>query len=411
MKDVAQRYGELLNRVEQTWTEAARQAATAKKPPPAALPDPAQDEMRQVFHGPDAPPDVPPGLFSELELLPDRPAQSKLQELRKAVEKWRAEGKGAPPRAHVLLDLPTPYQPYVFLRGNPNNRGESVRRQFLDFLAGPNARPFQHGSGRLELARAIVDRQNPLTARVLVNRVWLHHFGKGLVGTPSDFGLRSEPPTHPELLDHLATTFMDNGWSIKKLHRLLVLSAAYQQSSADRPDARRVDPENALLWRMNRCRLDFEATRDALLSVTGRLDRTIGGPPLKDILGGAPRRTVYGLVDRLQVPGLYRAFDFPSPDTSSPQRDSTTIPQQALFLMNNPFVIASAQQLVQLPEIAAEKDCGRRVEHLYRRLYGRAPTADEVNLAEAFTGGGVDSIRWARYAQGLLMANEFVFVD
>jgi hypothetical protein len=407
---VAQRYGELLNRVEKTWSEAVKQATAAKKPP-RALPDPVQEALRQVLHGAEAPPDVPPGLMSELELLPDRPSQGKLQELRKAVEKWRAEGKGAPPRAHVLIDLPAPYEPYVFLRGNPNNRGESVRRQFLGFLAGPNTKPFQHGSGRLELARAIVDRQNPLTARVLVNRVWLHHFGRGLIGTPSDFGLRSEPPSHPELLDHLATTFMDNGWSIKKLHRLIVLSAAYRQSSADRLDARRVDPENALLWRMSPRRLDFEETRDALLAVTGRLDLKIGGPPVKDILGGSPRRTVYGFIDRLQLAGLYRVFDFPSPDASSPRRDTTTIPQQALFLMNNPFVIACAQQLMQLPEIAAEKDCGRRVERLYRRLYGRAPTAEEVNLARAFTGSGVETIRWARYAQGLLMANEFVFVD
>jgi hypothetical protein len=410
MKDVAQRYGELLNRVEKTWTEAVQEATVAKKTPPAALDDSVQEELRQVFHGADAAPDVPPGLFSELELLPDRPSQGKLQELRKAADKWRVEGKGAPPRACVLVDLPVPYEPYVFLRGNPNNRGESVRRQFLSFLTGPNAKPFQHGSGRLELARAIVDRQNPLTARVLVNRVWLHHFGRGLVGTPSDFGLRSDPPTHPELLDHLATTFMDNGWSIKKLHRLIVLSAAYQQSSANRPDARRVDPENVLLWRMNRRRLDFEATRDALLAVSGRLDATPGGPPVRDILGGARRRTVYGFVDRLHVPGLYRVFDFPSPDASSPQRETTTIPQQALFLMNNPFVIECARQLVQLPEVAAEKDCARRVEHLYRRLYGRAPTSEEVSLAREFTGG-MERDRWVRYAQGLLMANEFAFVD
>ena len=397
MKDVAQRYGELLNRVE--------------KMPPAARTDLAQEQLRQVFHGADSPPDVPPGLFSELELLPDRPSQGKLQELRKAVEKWRAEGNGAPPRAHVLVDLPKPHEPYVFLRGNPNNRGESVRRQFLSFLSGPNARPFQHGSGRLELARAIVDRQNPLTARVLVNRVWLHHFGRALVGTPSDFGLRSDPPSHAELLDHLANTFMNNGWSIKKLHRLILLSAAYQQSSADRSDAHRLDPENVLLWRMNRRRLDFEAMRDALLAVSGRLDPTLGGPPVKDILGGARRRTVYGFIDRLQVPGLFRAFDFPSPDASSPQRDTTTIPQQALLLMNNPFVIACARQLVQLPEIAVEKDCARRVERLYRRLYGRAPTAEEVRLGRTFTGGGVETIRWVRYAQGLLMVNEFAFMD
>ncbi len=313
---------------------------------------------------------------------------------------------------NVLVDAATPYEPCVFVRGNPNNRGAMVPRHFLSVLSGPNARPFQHGSGRLELARAIADRQNPLTARVLVNRVWLHHFGKGLVGTPSDFGLRSDPPTHPELLDHLAATFMNNGWSIKKLHRLIVLSAVYQQRSDDRAEGRRVDPENALLWKMNRRRLDFEATRDALLAVSGRLDRTPGGPAVKDILSAAAqRRTVYGFLDRLHVPGLFRTFDFPSPDASSPQRDTTTIPQQALFLMNNPFTIECARHLMQMPEIESEKDCSRRVEYLYRRLYGRGPTADEVSLAREFTASGMEPNRWVRYAQGLLMANEFVFLD
>jgi hypothetical protein len=410
MKAVAQRYGEILLRTEKKWIETQKKTEAAKQPLSTGLADAAEEELRKVFHGPDAPPDVPPGHFSELEVLPDRPAQDTLQKLRKEVEKWRVEGPGAPPRANVLLDATTPQEPYVFLRGNPNNRGPSVRRQFLSLLAGPSAQPFQHGSGRLELAHAIADRNNPLTARVLVNRVWLHHFGKGLVGTPSDFGLRSDPPTHPELLDHLATVFMQNGWSIKKLHRLILLSAAYQQRSEDRPDCRRVDSENALLWKMNRRRLDFEATRDALLAVSGRLDRRSGGPPEKDILGAARRRTVYGFLDRLQVPGLYRTFDFPSPDASNPQRDTTTIPQQALFLMNNPFSRACAEQLVQLPEIAAEKDAARRVAFLYRRLYGREPTAEEVSLAHAFTGE-MESSRWLRYAQGLLLANEFVFLD
>ena len=411
MKDVAQRYGELFLGTEKKWQEDIKRCTTSQLPPPAALADPMEDELRQVFHGPAAPPDVAPAVFSELELLPDRPSQGKLQELRKAVEKWRAEGAGAPPRANVLVDAATPYEPCVFVRGNPNSRGAAVRRRFLSLFAGPNAPPFKHGSGRLELASAIADRHNPLTARVLVNRVWLHHFGKGLVGTPSDFGLRSDPPTHPALLDHLATTFMDNGWSIKKLHRQIVLSATYQQRSDGRSDGRRVDPENALLWKMNRRRLDFEATRDALLTVSGRLDRTPGGPPMKDILNATGRRrTVYGFLDRLQVPGLFRTFDFPSPDASCPQRDTTTIPQQALFLMNNPFAIECARYLIQLPEIASEKDCARRVEYLYRRLYGRGPTGDEISLAREFTAG-MEPIRWVRYAQGLLMANEFVFLD
>jgi hypothetical protein len=412
LAEAAKRYGEILNAADKLWQEAVKRAAEAKTPPPAALPDPAQEELRQVFHGPEAPPNVARGLINDLDLLPDRASQGKLQELRKAVEQWRATGPGAPPRAMVLADAPVPYEPHVFLRGNPNNPGPAVPRRFLGLLAGPERHPFTHGSGRLELAKAIIDPKNPLTARVLVNRVWLHHFGQGLVRTPSDFGLRSDPPTHPALLDHLAATFIREAWSIKKLHRCILLSATYQQRSDDRPDCRKVDPGNLRLWRVERQRLDFEAVRDTLLFVTGRLDRTVGGPPTKDILSAAARRrTVYGFIDRLNVPGLFRTFDFPSPDSSNPQRDLTTIPQQALFLLNHPFVLECARQVVGRPELAAEKDFGRKVTALYRLLYGRAPAAAEVSLAREFLGGAVESPGWVRYAQGLLLANEFVFVD
>jgi hypothetical protein len=312
----------------------------------------------------------------------------------------------------VLADAPVPYEPRIFLRGNPHNLGPAVPRQFPGVLAGPERHPFAHGSGRLELARAIIDPKNPLTARVLVNRVWMHHFGQGLVRTPSDFGLRSDPPTHPELLDHLAATFVKEGWSIKKLHRRIVLSATYQQRSDDRPECRKVDPGNLRLWRMERKRLDFEATRDALLFAAGRLDRTVGGPPVHDMLSpAARRRTVYGFLDRLNVPGLFRTFDFPSPDSSNPQRDLTTIPQQALFLLNHPFVLDCARQVVGRSELAGEKDFGRKVAALYRLMYGRAPVATEVGMAHEFLGGAAESPAWARYAQGLLMANEFAFVD
>jgi hypothetical protein len=368
--------------------------------------------LRQVFYGPEAPPNVPYGLINALDLLPDRPAQAKLQELRKAVDQWRISGPGAPPRAMTLVDAPLPYEPHAFLRGNPANLGPAVPRQFLGVLAGPSRRPFTHGSGRLELAQAIVDPKNPLTARVLVNRVWLHHFGRGLVRTPSDFGLRSEPPTNPDLLDYLATTFMQEGWSIKKLQRRIVLSAAYRQASADRPECRSIDPGNVLLWRIERRRLEFEALRDALLAVAGRLDGNLGGPSVNDILSpAARRRTLYGFLDRLAVPGLYRAFDYPSPDSTNPQRDETTIPQQALFLLNHPFVLECARSLVGRPEIAGEKDFGRKVAALYRLAYGRAPTESEIALAREFLGAAVESPAWARYAQGLLMANEFAFVD
>jgi mono/diheme cytochrome c family protein len=413
LAEVAQRYGELLNAVDKRWQESVKQAVAAKKAVPSALPEAAAEELRQVFYGPDAPANVAMNPVGDLDLLPDRPSQAQLQELRKAVETWRATGAGAPPRAMVLEDAPKPYQARVFVRGSPSNLGEFVPRQFLGVLAGDKRRPFQHGSGRLELAQAIVDRSNPLTARVMVNRIWLHHFGAGLVRTPSDFGLRSDRPSHPDLLDHLASTFMANGWSIKQMHRLIMLSAVYQQKSDDRPECNRIDPENVLLWKMNRRRLDFEATRDAFLAVAGRLDRTVGGPPIKDITApSATRRTVYGFIDRLNLPGLLRTFDFPSPDATSPQRDTTTVPQQALFLMNNPFVIESARVLLQRPEIAAEKDVAQKIARLYRVLYGRAPAAEEIKVAGDYLAEAEGtSAAWQLYAQGLLLANEFVFVD
>jgi hypothetical protein len=232
------------------------------------------------------------------------------------------------------------------------------------------------------------------------------------VRTPSDFGLRSEPPSHFDLLDNLAATFMDEGWSIKKLHRRILLSAAYQQRSDDRADCRRVDPENSLLWRMNRRRLDFEALRDSLLATAGTLNQSIGGPSYKELLApAARRRTLYAYLDRLNVPGLYRTFDFPSPDASSPQRDATTVPQQALFLMNHPFVIDCAKRTLHRPEIAAQPDVPARVQRLYALLYGRAPMPEEVALAQEFLRDPQTEKVWTEYVQGLLLANEFVFVD
>jgi hypothetical protein len=413
LAEAAQRYGELLNAVDQHWQALRALASATNQPECRTLPDPAEEELRRVFYGPDAPPDVPMNPVGDLALLPDRPSQAKLQELLKAVEKWRVEGPGAPPRAMVLEDAPTPYQPRVFVRGSPNNLGEAVPRQFLHVLAGEQRQPFHHGSGRLELARAIVDPNNPLTARVLVNRIWMHHFGSPLVGTPSDFGLRSARPTHPELLDHLATLFMADGWSIKRLHRRILLSAVYQQRSDDRPECRRVDAENVLLWKMNRRRLDFEATRDALLAAAGTLDQAVGGPPTKELFAvPSTRRTIYGLIDRLNLPGIFRTFDFPSPDTTSPTRDSTTVAPQALFLMNHPFVLEAARKLVRRPEVPSEKDFPRRVDRLYRLLYGRAPSAGELALAREYLGENLEGARaWEQYAQALMLANEFVFVD
>ncbi|MFO0966890.1 MAG: PSD1 and planctomycete cytochrome C domain-containing protein [Gemmataceae bacterium] len=405
MAKLAEAYSTLLTAIDKKWQEAAKRGA-------GKLADPAEEELRLVFYAPNAAANVAFLPYGDLSLLPDRASQAILQKLRGELEKWRATGPGAPARANVLEDLPEPFVSRVFLRGNPNNLGEPAPRQFVSFLKTPDARPFEKGSGRLDLARAIIDPKNPLTARVLVNRVWLHHFGVGLVRTPSDFGLRSDPPSHPELLDHLATSFVENGWSIKKLHRLILLSATYRQQSKDRPEAKKVDPENVLLWKMNRRRLDFEAMRDALLAVSGRLDAKIGGPSVKDVLSpGNRRRTLYGFLDRLNVPSVYRTFDFPSPDASSPGRDVTTVAPQALFFMNNPFVRENAKGLLARKEVAAEKETAAKVARLYRLLYGRAPGKRETALAREFLGTTPAAGVWEEYAQALLLANEFVFVD
>jgi hypothetical protein len=417
MTDVAQRYAKLLGDMDRKWSLVRALAFRLKRSNPDRLTDPDDEELRQVFYGPNAPPNVKRALVNDLDLLPDRAAQGVLQKLRKAVEQWRATGPGAPPRAMVLVEAPRPFEPVVFRRGSPTNLGERVPRRFLAFLSNNQREPFNRASGRLEMARAIADPQNPLTARVMVNRLWLHHFGAGLVATPGDFGLRSDPPSHPELLDWLAEEFVRSGWSIKHLHRLIVTSAVYRQASAEEISgptlpARRVDPDNSLLRRMNRRRIDFEAMRDALLAVAGQLDGRIGGPSVKDAMTpGARRRTLYAFVDRIHVPGLFRAFDFPSPDASSPLRDSTLVPQQALFLMNSSFALQVAGALLARPEIAAERTIDGRISRMYRLCYGREPHVVERELARLFIGDGKSEVTWQRYAQVLLIGNEFVFVD
>ncbi|HUR55258.1 MAG TPA: DUF1553 domain-containing protein, partial [Gemmataceae bacterium] len=294
-----------------------------------------------------------------------------------------------------------PFDPRVFDRGHPGRPSEVVPRQFPK-IANPERQPFQHGSGRLELAREIVSRSNPLTARVFVNRVWMHHFGKPLVNTPGDFGLRSDPPTHPELLDWLAAEFAE-GWRVKALHKRIMLSAAYTQSSLDDDTGLKADPENRLLWKQNRRRLDFEALHDSLLAVSGNLDLTPGGPSVP--LFGR-RRAVYGYVDRLEFPSLLTTFDVPNPATLTPERTSTTVAPQALYLMNGPFARAAAKRLAASQKA---RDPGERLDAIFRTLFGRTPTTGERELSLKYVAKGDD--RWGDLVHGLLMANEFAFVD
>ncbi len=336
--------------------------------------------------------------------------RDQLGAIKKKIDAFQAMNPNAPPRAHVLNDGGV-QEPVVFLRGNPGNRGPTVPRQMVAVAAPAGRQPFKTGSGRLELAQAIASPTNPLTARVYVNRVWVGHFGHGLVRTPSDFGVRSDPPTHPELLDWLAHQFVTNGWSAKRLHKLVMLSATYQQASAAPDAVFRADPENKLLGHQNRRRLDFEAMRDTVLVAAGKLDRTVGGRPVD--LFKAPftaRRSVYGTIDRSNLPGTFRVFDVASPDQHSPQRFLTTVPQQALFLMNSPFVQEQAKGLAARPEMASAGNPEAKVTALYRLALGRAPTATELTLGREFVADA-SAGRWEQYAQVLLLSNEFAFVD
>ncbi|MCI0362953.1 MAG: DUF1553 domain-containing protein, partial [Phycisphaerales bacterium] len=292
---------------------------------------------------------------------------------------------GAAPRAMAVEDLPHPEPGHVFIRGNPNNPGAPTPPRFLSCLGGGEGKLFRDGSGRLELARAIADPGNPLTARVMVNRVWMHHFGSGLVRTPSDFGFRGDPPTHPELLDFLAIKFVESGWSLKKLHRLIMTSAVYRQASADNEAARKVDPENLLLWRMNRRRLEIESIRDSMLAAAGRIDLSPGGVPFSlTALPSVPRRSVYGFIERGRIPALLNAFDFASPDQHAPARFVTTVPQQALFFLNSPFVAEQARYLAARSEVAAATTLGKKIQHLYRFVFGRPAETWEVDAGLKF---------------------------
>jgi hypothetical protein len=339
------------------------------------LPPDRDEAARFVLADPDNPMNVP---FSDMKLIQTEGDNNNLRDLGLRVWRlWVEHGyRGSEPRAMALYDAPSIEPAHVLIRGNPNNKGAPVAPQFLDSLCKGGCTPFREGSGRLELAREITSPENALTARVFVNRVWQHYFGAGLVDTPSDFGTRAEPPSHPELLDYLAARLIENGWSIKSLHREILLSQVYRQSSADNPRARTIDPGNKLLWRMNRKRLDFEALRDSILAVSGQLDRTMYGLPFSlTAQPSVPRRTVYGFIDRTQMPAVLQAFDFPSPDQHSPQRFTTTVPQQALFLMNSPFV---AEQVRHLASRATT------IEALYRAVFGRPPEPREVDAGRAF---------------------------
>jgi Protein of unknown function (DUF1553)/Protein of unknown function (DUF1549)/Planctomycete cytochrome C len=342
-------------------------------------------------------------------------ARKKLAAMRAELESLKKKVPDKYPVVHALKDNAHPADIRVCLRGNPQNLGEVVRRHFLSVL-DRDTKPFTSGSGRLELARDIASKDNPLTARVLVNRVWQHHFGKGLVGTPSNFGALGERPTHPELLDHLAERFIASGWSIKALHRLILLSATYQLSSRWDAVNGQKDPESRLLWRVNPRRLEVEPWRDAMLAVSGRLDGRLGGPSVDLSAPANQRRTVYAAISRHSLNSLLRLFDFPDPNITNDARTVTTVPLQQLFVLNSTFVVDNARALAARLTARQDEDDAARVRRAFLLLYGRPATATEVhdivNYLQPAQSSRQDSLsRWERVAQALLSADEFLFID
>ena len=404
---VARTYGNLLHEVYEQ-----------SKKPAAGNPNgdlnPDQRELLEVVTGPDGP------IWFPRRDTPDhmsRPDKDKYNGLVANLDKLAANATNAPPaRAMVVADLPEPYAPHIFKRGNPARLGEPVPRAFVRLLSGGVAQPFTQGSGRLELARAISSSTNPLTARVFVNRVWMHHFGEPLVSSPADFGARSQPPGNPQLLDWLASEFIRSGWSVKHLHRVMMFSAAYQQAPGPGYPS---DPENKLLTHFSRQRLDFESVRDSMLSVSGQLDLTMGGRPI-DLLSDPlnRRRTIYALINRQDLPSMFRAFDFPVPDQCLERRPRTTVPQQALFALNSPFVLEQARALAAHPDIAALTEPAKRIDALFGRVLARHATVVETVSCERFLEeAGKETLPdnglapWEQLAQVLLISNEAMFVD
>jgi hypothetical protein len=325
------------------------------------------------------------------------------------IKQLKSKHPGSPPKGMVLFDKPSPEEPVVFIRGNQGNRGPKVPRQFLEVVSGANRIPFKQGSGRFEAAQAIVSDKNTFTSRVWVNRVWAHVFGNPLVKTPSDFGIRSDPPSHPDLLDFLASNLIEDHWSTKNLIRQMLLSSTFKQTSSPRSELQNDDPENSLLIRMNRRRLDFETMHDSLLAMAGTLEPAVGGRSVEMFTSPfSSKRALYAFIDRQNLPGVLRTFDFALPDTHSPQRFITSVPQQALYLLNSPFVQEQATKFTL--RFSNTDDRAEKVQAMYRVALQRSPTKEEVTSSlEFLEASGPDGFK--QLAQVLLASNAFQFID
>lgn len=396
--------------------DAEAEAKTSDKRSKRSLPGDVSSLLTNLVDNANAPLAIPKDRVAKHL---DDDARQQLAALKKSLDERK---KNAPAKYDVVHSLQDgqPANQKIHLRGNVNDLGEEVPRRFIEVLsASCGQEPFTQGSGRLQLAKAIVSPTNPLTARVFVNRVWQHHFGRGIVATPSNFGLLGVPPTHPELLDYLAARFIASGWSLKRLHREIMLSSTYRLASAHSQPNFESDPENRLLWRMHRRRLDIESWRDSLLMVAGNIDLTMGGPSANLADKNNRRRTLYAAISRHELNPVLRLFDFPDPNLTSERRSLTTVPMQQLFVLNSDFMVDQSRAVAARLEKANLPDTAAKVEQLYRWLFGRQPLPQELRLGVGFVDRSPDEAgsqeaklsRLEQYTQALLSTNEFFFVD
>lgn len=408
LRQVADRYGELFLKINDKWRQlqAIERDRWSKDDQDWVK---EAEPLLDVLYGASAPCEVPDEEIIATETFFDSGTCNELWKLQGEVDRWRLQAPQSPSVAVALFDRVNLSDARILRRGNPANKGPRVPRHFLSLLSGSQPEPFRHGSGRLELAQQVVERSNPLTPRVWVNRLWQHCFGEGLVRTPSDFGLRAQMPSHPEVLDHLGLQLIDQGWSTKAIIRMIVLSETFQQASESHQEtfdnmkrdteasrdgiarASDIDPENRLLWRFAPRRLRFEELRDSWLRVSGSLDDRPGGKATEmfTVDDSHHRRTLYGLVDRQFLPGTLRIFDFANPDLHIGRRSETLVPQQALYCMNHPFLVHRVKSLVATlkvdpPAVNKFQPDIQAIRRLYQLVFQRDPSPAEEAAAEQF---------------------------
>jgi hypothetical protein len=425
---VADAYGKLFADVHTKWLHAMIDATLEAESSDKIVPDddakhgqinsPIYQQLRHhLYH--EGTPTVMPDDIAADQL--NRTIQDNLRGKEGAIQSLHLDSPGSPPRSMVLEESATAGPFYLFRRGNPIDRGQIVQPGFLSIVSKTKTTVFATNDRRLELAHRITDPDNPLTRRVIVNWVWQHHFGQGLVNSSDDFGTRGDSPSHPELLDHLATTFLRDGWSIKQLHRRIMLSDAYRQGAIENRGYRMRDPENRLLWRMPLRRLDMEAMRDAMLMVSMELDDSRNGRPFDlSAQPAIPRRSVYAFINRDIVSSFSSTFDGANPNACTAKRPDTTVPQQTLYALNSDFIQDRADAIAsRSKELAPDKSDMGRIAWMVRHVWSREPTAKEIEMMMAFLRSslaerpvdGWSQQRWSRLAHVLLASNEFMFVD